>query len=91
MFTLYPAVGVITPGSSMLVSVDMMGETPGYSEEVRLVLRFVICLYNTPFRKAYESEADRLLVQQDYPIAGVSSGTVPCKIGHFLPSLFTFC
>ena len=50
MFTLYPAVGVVAPGASMLVSVDMMGESPGYSEEVRFVqllwwlLLWLICL-----------------------------------------------
>lgn len=37
MFTLYPAVGVVAAGSSMQVTVDMMGEGPGYSEEVRFV------------------------------------------------------
>ena len=36
MFTLYPAVGVISPASSMQVTIDMMGENPGYCEEVRI-------------------------------------------------------
>ena len=35
IFTLYPAVGVIAPGSSMQVTVDMMGKSSGYSEEVK--------------------------------------------------------
>ena len=43
MFTLYPAVGVIGASSCMQVTVDMMGETPGYSEEVRYFLHY--CCY----------------------------------------------
>ena len=34
MFTVYPAVGSVQAGSSVQVTVDMIGENPGFSEEV---------------------------------------------------------
>lgn len=34
MFTVYPAVGSVQAGSSVQVTVDMIAENPGFSEEV---------------------------------------------------------
>lgn len=34
MFTVYPAVGTVPAGGSVQVTVDMIGENPGFSEEV---------------------------------------------------------
>ena len=34
MFTVYPAVGSVPSGSSVQVTVDMIGENPGFCEEV---------------------------------------------------------
>lgn len=34
MFTVYPAVGTVPAGGSVQVTVDMVGENPGFSEEV---------------------------------------------------------
>ena len=34
MFTVYPAVGSVQAGSSVQISVDMIAENPGFSEEV---------------------------------------------------------
>lgn len=42
MFTLYPAIGVVPPSGCIQISVDMLGENPGYSEEVSLVIRSVM-------------------------------------------------
>ena len=36
MFTVYPAVGTVPAGGSVQVTVDMIGENPGYCEEVSL-------------------------------------------------------
>ena len=34
MFTLYPAVGTVPAGGSVQITVDMIAENPGFSEEV---------------------------------------------------------
>ena len=34
MFTVYPAVGSVPAGASVQVTVDMIAENPGFSEEV---------------------------------------------------------
>ena len=36
MFTVYPAVGSVQAGGSVQVTVDMIAENPGFSEEVSL-------------------------------------------------------
>ena len=38
MFTLYPAVGTVPAGGSVQITVDMIAENPGFSEEVSLSL-----------------------------------------------------
>lgn len=36
MFTLYPAIGTVPAGSFVQISVDMVAESPGFWEEVRM-------------------------------------------------------
>lgn len=37
MFTLYPAVGTVPAGGSVQITVDMIAENPGFSEEVSVL------------------------------------------------------
>ena len=40
MFTVYPAVGSVPAGGSVQVTVDMIAENPGFSEEVGLEIEY---------------------------------------------------